>query len=101
MNFITIRQANGDPTISDDMSPRLRAFACLLEHANRREAAGLTPSACPCAECEWHRATFARLGGLTGGLTTEEYQAECAAFAATLVDDCPCPRCVTRREAAP
>ena len=92
MNFITIRQANGDPAISDDMSPRLRALACLLEHANRRQA---------CAECEWHRATFARLGGLTGGLTTEEYQAECAAFAATLVDDCPCPRCVTRREAAP
>jgi hypothetical protein len=61
MSYRTIRHENGDEAIADDMSPRMRAFCGLLEHANLRERAGLTPPACFCVECERHRATFERL----------------------------------------
>jgi hypothetical protein len=86
-NFTTITQANGDPANADDMSPHLRAFAVLLEHANLRTEAGLTPTACPCPECERHRVAFNEGGGLMGGLTEEEYQAECDAFADDIAED--------------
>ena len=61
MSFKTITRSDGTPAEADDMSPRLRAFALLLEHANLRDAAGLTPTACPCPECERNRATLRAL----------------------------------------
>ena len=62
MTFKTIIKANGAEAIADDMSPRLRAFALLLEHAHQREAAHL-PVPCTCGECLGHRATLRALSG--------------------------------------
>lgn len=50
MNFAHVFDADGAPAVADDMSPVARAFAFLLEHANRQRAAKLPPCGCP--ECE-------------------------------------------------
>lgn len=50
MNFAHVFAADGSPAVADDMSPTSRAFAFLIEHANRQKAANLP--ACMCAECE-------------------------------------------------
>ena len=55
MSFRAITRAGGLPAVADDMSPRLRALAMLLDHANQRETAGIIPPACPCDECWRHR----------------------------------------------
>jgi hypothetical protein len=49
-----VRRGDGREAIPDDMSPRLRAFAFLLEHANERRDDQL-PLPCPCDECEVNR----------------------------------------------
>jgi hypothetical protein len=50
VNFEHVFDADGAPAIADDMSPVARAFAFLLEHANRQKAAQLPP--CACEGCE-------------------------------------------------
>ena len=54
MSFEYIFDGNGAPAVADDMSPVARAFAFLVEHANRQRAAQLPP--CGCRECEAVRA---------------------------------------------
>lgn len=54
MNFQYVFDTTGRPAVADDMSPVARAFAFLLEHANRQKAAQLPP--CGCRECEAVRA---------------------------------------------
>ena len=50
MGFRYVFREDGRPAIADDMSPLARAFALLLEHANRQQAAQLPP--CDCLECD-------------------------------------------------
>lgn len=54
MNFQYVFDKAGRPAVADDMSPVARAFAFLVEHANRQKAAKLPP--CGCDECEAVRA---------------------------------------------
>jgi hypothetical protein len=49
-----VHRSDGGAAIADDMRPDVRAFAWLIEHANRRRADGL-PLPCPCDECERNR----------------------------------------------
>jgi len=49
-----VRRADGGEAVADDMPPTARAFAFLIEHANRRRDDGL-PLPCGCAECARHR----------------------------------------------
>jgi hypothetical protein len=49
-----VTRGDGAEAVLDDMSPRLRAFALLLEHANQRRDDGLALP-CPCAECDRQR----------------------------------------------
>jgi hypothetical protein len=49
-----VHRLDGTEAIPDDMPPRVRAFALLIEHANQRRDDGL-PLPCPCAECDRHR----------------------------------------------
>jgi len=56
-NFATVFASNGELANADDMPPRVRALASLIEHANLRQAARL-PVPCDCGECEGHRQTM-------------------------------------------
>jgi hypothetical protein len=51
MSLRHVFAADGEPAVLDDMPPNVRAFAVLLEHANRQRDAGL-PLPCLCAECD-------------------------------------------------
>jgi hypothetical protein len=70
MKYVT---RGGAEAVLDDMSPLGRAFALLIEHANRRrddgylDADGL-PIPCPCAECQRHRGAIRCFRGPNGEL---------------------------------
>jgi hypothetical protein len=71
-NFEHVFDAAGGPACADDMSPLVRAFALLLEHANRQKGAQLPP--CGCGECE-------RVRGRLRVARTEEPGELCITFA--------------------